>query len=54
MYLILKRLEFPGSLQVSWGVFGEDIFVEGGLSVCEVMGEEVWDVEPSWGGLGGE
>jgi hypothetical protein len=43
MHLTLKRLEALGSGQVWWGV---DILME--------MGEEVWDVEESKNGLGGE
>ena len=43
MHLTLKRLEALGSGQVWWGV---DILME--------MGEEVWEVEESKNGLGGE
>ena len=49
MYLTLKRLEAPGSLEVWWGkVGGEAILMETGA------GKGVWDVEQSEGGLGGE
>jgi hypothetical protein len=40
MYLILKKLEAPGSLEVCWGVVGGgDIFMETGNR------KWVWDVE---------
>jgi hypothetical protein len=39
IYLTLKRLEAPGSLEVRWDG-GWDIHMETGAS-----GEEVWDVE---------
>ena len=49
MYLTLKRLEALGNLEVWWGgVGGWDILMETGA------GKEVWDVEQSEGGLGGE
>jgi hypothetical protein len=46
-YLILKRLEAPGSLRVRWGGGWEHSC--GG----EVGREEVWDVEQLKGGWGG-
>jgi hypothetical protein len=47
MYLTLKRLETPGSLEIRWGV-GGGIHVETGW-----FGEEVWDVmgRGEWGGV---
>jgi hypothetical protein len=45
MYLILKRLEAPESLEVRWGG-GGDIHVE------TVVGEVLGDVERSEGGWG--
>jgi hypothetical protein len=50
MYLTLKILEAPGSLEVWLGrewVVGTSMWKEG-------CGVEVWDVEQSKGGLGGE
>jgi hypothetical protein len=47
MYLTLKGLEAPGSLEVRSGG-GEGIHVETGWG-----GEEVWDMEQSDGGWGG-
>lgn len=46
MHLTLKRLETPGSLEVRW-------VVDKGILMDTGVGEEVWDVEQSEGGLGG-
>jgi hypothetical protein len=52
MYLILKRLEAPGSLEV-WE--GEGGVGGGGNILVETRGrEELWDVEESDGEPGGE
>ena len=48
MHLTLKRLEIPGSLEVS-GVGDGSIHLETGWG-----GKEVWDVEQSEGGSGGQ
>ena len=48
MYLTLKKLEAPGSLDVRWGG-GWGIHVETGCG-----GEEVWDVEQLEGRRGEE
>ena len=45
MYLIFKRLEAPGSLEVRWDGVGDIIMETGG-------GEEVWDMEQLEGGSG--
>jgi hypothetical protein len=47
MHLTLKRLEAPNSLEVTWGGVG-------GILMKTGVGEEVWDVEESEGGPGGE
>jgi len=48
MHLTLKRLGAPQSLEVRWGGWGSITLVDMRL------GEEVWDVEQSGGGLRGE
>jgi hypothetical protein len=47
MYITLKRLEAPGSLEVWWGWVEISLWRQGDR-------EEVWDVEQSEGGPGGE